>query len=73
MIVSEVDILTTVAHICDSDIPAALSLLSESNVAAVAVGPRIPLDSLVDAGLRPLAERRLAGKVLVTPNGSAAD
>jgi threonine dehydrogenase-like Zn-dependent dehydrogenase len=70
MIVREVDIVTTVAHVCDSDIPAALNLLATSNVASLTAGPRIPLDALVDDGLRPLAERRVSGKVLVTPRGS---
>ena len=64
-ILREVDIVTTVAHVCDADIPAALVLLAESNVASVTAGPRIPLEALVDDGLRPLAERRAAGKVLV--------
>jgi (R,R)-butanediol dehydrogenase/meso-butanediol dehydrogenase/diacetyl reductase len=67
MIVREVDIVTTVAHVCDSDIPAALELLAESDVAVVTAGPRIPLDALVEAGLRPLAERRAPGKILVDP------
>jgi (R,R)-butanediol dehydrogenase/meso-butanediol dehydrogenase/diacetyl reductase len=67
MIVREVDIFTTVAHVCDTDIPAALDLLAETDVAAVTAGARIPLDALVDEGLRPLAERRAPGKVLVTP------
>jgi threonine dehydrogenase-like Zn-dependent dehydrogenase len=67
MILREVDIFTTVAHVCDSDIPAALGLLATSDVAAVTAGPRIPLEALVDAGLRPLAERRATGKILVTP------
>ena len=40
MILREVDIFTTVAHVCDSDIPAALELLAESDVAAVTAGPR---------------------------------
>jgi threonine dehydrogenase-like Zn-dependent dehydrogenase len=66
-ILREVDIVTTVAHVCDSDIPAALELLAETNVAAVTAGPRIPLEELVDEGLRPLAERRAPGKILVTP------
>jgi len=66
MILREVDVFTTVAHVCDSDIPAALELLAGSDVAAVTAGPRIPLDALVDEGLRPLAERRAAGKILVT-------
>jgi len=67
MIVREVDVVTTVAHVCDTDIPAALELLTETDVAAVTAGPRIPLDDLVEEGLRPLAERRASGKVLVTP------
>ena len=67
MIVREVDVATTVAHVCDTDIPAALELLTETDVAAVTAGPRIPLDDLVEEGLRPLAERRAGGKVLVTP------
>ncbi len=67
MILREVDVFTTVAHVCDSDIPAALEVLAESDVAALTAGPRIPLDALVEDGLRPLAERRAPGKILVTP------
>ncbi len=67
MILREVDVFTTVAHVCDSDIPAALELLTSSDVAAVTAGPRIPLEALVEEGLRPLAERRASGKILVTP------
>jgi threonine dehydrogenase-like Zn-dependent dehydrogenase len=67
MILREVDIFTTVAHVCDTDIPAALDLLAATDVAAVAAGPRIPLDALVEEGLRPLAEQRATGKILVAP------
>jgi (R,R)-butanediol dehydrogenase/meso-butanediol dehydrogenase/diacetyl reductase len=67
MILREIDVFTTVAHVCDSDIPEALDLLTSSDVARITVGPRIPLDALVDEGLRPLAERRASGKILVTP------
>jgi (R,R)-butanediol dehydrogenase/meso-butanediol dehydrogenase/diacetyl reductase len=67
MIVREVDIVTTVAHVCDSDIPTALDLLSQSDIAAITAGPRITLDGLVNEGLRPLAEHRAIGKILVTP------
>jgi (R,R)-butanediol dehydrogenase/meso-butanediol dehydrogenase/diacetyl reductase len=62
-----VDIFTTVAHVCDSDIPAALDLLARSDVAAVTAGPRIELEALVEEGLQPLAERRASGKILVSP------
>ena len=67
MIVREIDIVTTVAHVCDSDIPAALQMLADSDVASVTAGPRIALDELVEQGLRPLAEQRATGKILVTP------
>lgn len=67
MILREVDVFTTVAHVCDSDIPAALELLAGSDVARITAGPRISLDALVDDGLRPLAERRATGKILVSP------
>jgi (R,R)-butanediol dehydrogenase/meso-butanediol dehydrogenase/diacetyl reductase len=67
MILREIDIVTTVAHVCDADIPAALELLAGSDVAVVTAGPRISLDALVEEGLRPLAERRAPGKVLVDP------
>jgi threonine dehydrogenase-like Zn-dependent dehydrogenase len=67
MILREVDVFTTVAHVCDTDIPAALALLAESSVASVTAGPRIPLEELVPAGLQPLAERRATGKILVSP------
>ena len=66
MILREVDVFTTVAHVCDADIPAALALLADSDIAAATAGPRIPLEALVEDGLRPLAERRATGKILVT-------
>jgi (R,R)-butanediol dehydrogenase/meso-butanediol dehydrogenase/diacetyl reductase len=66
-IVREIDVFTTVAHVCDTDVPAALELLAATDVAAVTAGARIPLESLVEEGLRPLAERRAPGKILVTP------
>jgi (R,R)-butanediol dehydrogenase/meso-butanediol dehydrogenase/diacetyl reductase len=66
MILREVDVFTTVAHVCDSDIPAALALLADSDIAGATAGPRIPLEALVEEGLRPLAERRAKGKILVS-------
>jgi len=67
MILREVDVLTTVAHVCDTDIPAALELLTSTDIASIAAGPRISLEGLVEEGLRPLAERRARGKILVSP------
>jgi (R,R)-butanediol dehydrogenase/meso-butanediol dehydrogenase/diacetyl reductase len=67
MILREIDIATTVAHVCDADIPAALELLTGSDIAEITAGPTIALDALVEEGLRPLAERRAGGKILVAP------
>ena len=58
MILREVDIYTTVAHVCDSDLPAALELLAESDVADVTAGPRISARSARRGG--PSAARRAA-------------
>lgn len=66
-ILREIDIVTSVAHICETDIPEALEVLATNNLAAVAMGRRIGLDALVEDGLRPLAEGRAQGKILVTP------
>jgi (R,R)-butanediol dehydrogenase/meso-butanediol dehydrogenase/diacetyl reductase len=68
MTLREIDVFTTVAHVCDSDIPAALKLLARGDVAELVAGPRIALEALVEDGLRPLAERRAAGKILVDPS-----
>jgi (R,R)-butanediol dehydrogenase/meso-butanediol dehydrogenase/diacetyl reductase len=70
MIVREVDIFTSVAHICDSDLPAALEMLAASDVALVTAGPTIPLDALVTDGLRPLVEGRATGKILIAPDSA---
>jgi (R,R)-butanediol dehydrogenase/meso-butanediol dehydrogenase/diacetyl reductase len=67
MILGEVDVVTTVAHVCDTDVPAALRFLASTDIAQVSAGPRIPLESLVEEGLRPLAERRVGAKILVDP------
>ncbi len=65
MIVREVDVFTSVAHVCATDIPAALELLSSTDIARLTAGPVIPLETLVEDGLRPLAERRASRKILV--------
>jgi threonine dehydrogenase-like Zn-dependent dehydrogenase len=65
--VREVDVVTTLAHVCDTDLPAALDLLVARDLAPTVVGARIPLDALVEEGLRPLAEHTACGKILVDP------
>lgn len=73
MTLREIDVFTTVAHVCDTDLPAALGLLATTDIAHVVAGPRIALEALVEDGLRPLAERRVTGKVLVDPAAAPAE
>jgi len=63
--VREVDIITTLAHVCDTDLPRSLELLSNPQLADAVVDKVIPLDALVDAALQPLAAGRARGKIIV--------
>ncbi|HJP79383.1 MAG TPA: alcohol dehydrogenase catalytic domain-containing protein [Pseudonocardiaceae bacterium] len=63
----EVDLITTVAHVCGDDIPAALRLLADGRIAEHLLGRVIGLDALVPDGLDALVERRATGKILVDP------
>jgi (R,R)-butanediol dehydrogenase/meso-butanediol dehydrogenase/diacetyl reductase len=69
MALREVEVVPTVAHVCDVDLPEALAILAARDLATIVVDRTIPLGRLVEDGLRPLAERRLHGKVLVDPAG----
>lgn len=65
--VREVDLLTTLAHVCDVDLPDALTLLASTDLADVVIDRVIPLADLVDDGIRPLAEGTARGKIVVAP------
>jgi (R,R)-butanediol dehydrogenase/meso-butanediol dehydrogenase/diacetyl reductase len=67
LVLREVDILTSVAHVCGSDLPEAIDLLVDGRLAAAALDRVIPLEALVEEGLEPLAAGAVAGKVLVDP------
>lgn len=61
----EVELTTTVAHVCDADLPASLAVLAESDVAGRVLDRVIPLERIVEDGLAPLAEGRAGGKIVV--------
>jgi threonine dehydrogenase-like Zn-dependent dehydrogenase len=67
----ELDLHGTLAHVCGEDLSAALAVLASTPLAATVTGDVIPLDDLVDGGLRPLAERKAPGKIVVDLTGSA--
>jgi (R,R)-butanediol dehydrogenase/meso-butanediol dehydrogenase/diacetyl reductase len=68
--VHEIEITTTLAHVCDVDLPDSLEIISRSDLASVALDRVIPLDELVDEGIRPLAEGTARGKIVVDPRTS---
>jgi len=65
VVTNEVSIITSNGMICAVDLPQALTLLSETDLAAQITDRIIPLDALVADGLEPLARHEVLGKVLV--------
>lgn len=66
-ILREVDITTTLAHVCAEDLPRAVDLLRDGRIANLLLGDVIGLDDLVERGLQPLSAGTAPGKVLVDP------
>ena len=67
MVLREVNVVTTMAHICDVDLPESLDILATSNLATTVLDCVIPLEALVDDGLLAMSEGRAKGKVVVNP------
>lgn len=68
-ILREVELTTTLAHVCGTDLPEALDLLRGGNIAERVVERVIGLEQIVAEGLTPLAEGTARGKILVDVNG----
>jgi len=66
MVLGEIELRCSNGHVCDIDLPAALTLLATTDLTRNVVDQVIELDALVQDGLLPLAEHRMHGKVLVT-------
>lgn len=68
-ILREIELTTTVAHVCGADLPEALELLAAGNAAERVVERVIGLEQIVAEGLEPLATGTARGKILVDVNG----
>jgi len=66
----EVEITTAVAHVCDIDLPESLEIISRGKLAETVLDRVIPLDDLVEHGIRPLVERTARGKIIVDPQAA---
>jgi (R,R)-butanediol dehydrogenase / meso-butanediol dehydrogenase / diacetyl reductase len=67
IVLREINVQTTVAHVCGTDIPEALALLDRTPLSEILPAHAIPLDAVVDDGLEPLAHGTAHGKILVDP------
>jgi (R,R)-butanediol dehydrogenase/meso-butanediol dehydrogenase/diacetyl reductase len=67
VVLREITIRTTVAHICDTDLPAALALLADRRLSTVLVDCTVPLKNVVADTFEPLAAGTVRGKILVDP------
>jgi (R,R)-butanediol dehydrogenase / meso-butanediol dehydrogenase / diacetyl reductase len=67
-ILREVDLFSTVAHVCGTDLPEALRMLAETAIAERVVEGVIELGRIVPDGLVPLADGSAKGKILVDVN-----
>jgi (R,R)-butanediol dehydrogenase/meso-butanediol dehydrogenase/diacetyl reductase len=63
--IREVDMKTTLAHVCDEDLAAAVAMLDTTEFAHAAFGALIPLSEIVPRGLVPLADGSAHGKLVV--------
>jgi (R,R)-butanediol dehydrogenase/meso-butanediol dehydrogenase/diacetyl reductase len=66
----EVEITTAVAHVCDVDLPESLEIIAKGNLAQTVLDRIIPLDDLVEFGIRPLIEHTARGKIIVDPQAA---
>lgn len=67
IVLREINVETTVAHVCGTDIPEALALLAERPLSQSLLDHVIPLDDVVAEGLDPLVAGSAHGKLLVDP------
>jgi threonine dehydrogenase-like Zn-dependent dehydrogenase len=63
----EITMTTTVAHVCQADLPKSLEILTNTDLAQTVLDRVIPLEDLVEDGIMALAEGRAKGKVVVNP------
>jgi (R,R)-butanediol dehydrogenase/meso-butanediol dehydrogenase/diacetyl reductase len=67
VVLREIDVRTTVAHVCATDLPAALDLLARRPLAQTIGVREISLGDVVEQGFEPLVAGTAGGKILVDP------
>lgn len=65
LVLREVNLITTVAHVCGEDIPEALDLLAQRPLSELLLDSIVPLSQVVERGFEPLSQGSVSGKILV--------
>jgi (R,R)-butanediol dehydrogenase / meso-butanediol dehydrogenase / diacetyl reductase len=69
IVLREVDVKTTVAHVCDHDLPKALDLLAQRPLAPLLLDRVVALADVVAGGFERLTTGQATGKLLIDPRG----
>lgn len=67
VVLREINIITSVAHVCGEDIPEALSMLSKKSLSHILLDRIVPLSMIIEEGMEPLSQGTINGKILVDP------
>ncbi len=67
IVLREINVQTTVAHVCGTDIPEALALLDRVHLSEILPAHAITLAEVVEKGFEPLVGGSAHGKILVDP------
>lgn len=70
LILREISLATTVAHVCDADLALAVALLARRPLAGLVVERVVPLERALEDALQPLARGEARGKLLVDCAGA---
>lgn len=71
LVLREISIATTVAHVCDADLAPAVALLARRPLAGLVVERVVPLERAFVDALEPLARGEARGKLLVDCGGTS--
>jgi (R,R)-butanediol dehydrogenase/meso-butanediol dehydrogenase/diacetyl reductase len=64
-VVSEIDVVTSSAHVCRRDLPKAVDLLTRRPLSREIVAQTVPIDRIVIDALAPMAAGAIKGKSVV--------
>lgn len=70
--IREIDISTSLAHVCPVDLPAALAMLAKRDLSQLLVERVVSLERIVEDAFTPLVQRTARGKFLVDPTPGLA-